>query len=87
MRRAASGSRFLIVVCNFTPVVREHYRIGVPCAGEYREVFNSDREAYGGSGRVNCVPLQAGQLWWHNQPFSLQLTLPPLAVIYLEAVH
>lgn len=86
MRRAAGGNSFLIVVCNFTPVVREHYRIGVPCAGQYREVFNSDREEYGGSGRINCAPLLAGQLWWHNQPFSLQLTLPPLAVIYLKLV-
>jgi len=86
MRRAVDGNCFLVVICNFTPVVREHYRIGVPCAGQYREVFNSDREAYGGSGRVNGNTLRAEQLWWHNQPFSLQLTLPPLAVIYLKPV-
>ncbi len=83
MRRAGDGA-FLVAVCNFTPVVREDYRIGVPFPGLYREVFNSDRLEYGGSGCVNSGPLPAGSLWWHNQPCSLQLTLPPLAVVYLK---
>lgn len=84
MRRAAGGNCFLVVVCNFTPVVRDYYRIGVPCAGQYEEVFNSDREEFGGSGRVNRGLLQAEPRWWHNQPCSLELTLPPLGAVFLR---
>ncbi|MEW5921448.1 MAG: 1,4-alpha-glucan branching protein GlgB [Bacillota bacterium] len=84
IRRAVDGDCFFVVVCNFTPVVREHYRIGVPRSGPYREVFNSDRVEYGGSGQVNDGVLEAEPLWWHNQPCSLQLKIPPLAVAFYK---
>jgi 1,4-alpha-glucan branching enzyme len=82
LRRADDGG-FTAVIANFTPVVRYGYRIGVPQAGSYREVFNSDRQEYGGSG-VENGELVAEALPWHNQPFSVMLTVPPLAAVYLK---
>ncbi|MDD3759434.1 MAG: 1,4-alpha-glucan branching protein GlgB [Acidithiobacillus sp.] len=74
---------FVVVVCNFTPVPREQYRIGVPHAGTYREIFNSDAAAYGGSNMGNA-PRDSEALSWSGLPASLSLTLPPLAVVYLR---
>ena len=82
LRKAGDGS-FVVAVCNFTPVVRHGYRIGVPQAGRYREVFNSDWPRFGGSGVANGEQTPE-KLTWHNQPYSLSLTLPPLAAIYLK---
>jgi 1,4-alpha-glucan branching enzyme len=78
-----AGPEFLVVVLNMTPVVREGYRIGVPAAGSYRELLNSDSSAYGGGnvGNLGRVPAVPGSL--HGQPFSLSLTLPPLAALIL----
>ncbi|MRD72539.1 1,4-alpha-glucan branching protein GlgB [Rhodocyclus tenuis] len=82
LRRARDG-RFVVVVCNFTPQVREHYRIGVPQPGDYAELINTDSAFYGGSnvgngGRVSAVPGD-----WMHLPASLSLTLPPLACLVL----
>ncbi|MEY3219768.1 MAG: 1,4-alpha-glucan branching enzyme [Pseudomonadota bacterium] len=76
---------FVVVVVNFTPVVREHYRIGVPKAGDYQEIFNSDSVYYGGSNVGNGGGLIAQPHAWMNQPCSLELTLPPLGAIILRA--
>ena len=76
----------LIVVCNFTPEVHLGYRIGVPELGEYQEVFNSDWEQFGGSGQQNCDQLKAENVNWQNKPYSLVLTIPPLATIYLKCI-
>jgi 1,4-alpha-glucan branching enzyme len=84
MRRGKSEADVLLVVCNFTPVVHANYRIGVPELAGYREVLNSDGKAFGGSGQENPYLLMAEGMPWHNQPFSLELTLPPLAVIMLK---
>ena len=81
-RRDKRGS-IIVVVCNFTPVVHENYRIGVPEPGKYRELFNSDGEQYGGSGQSNTALLAAEVLAWHNQACSITIKIPPLAVIYL----
>jgi 1,4-alpha-glucan branching enzyme len=75
----------VVVVCNFTPVPRHGYRVGAPRAGRWREVFNSDAGLYGGSNLGNAGLVQAGSAPSHGQPFSLELTLPPLATIYLMA--
>lgn len=83
VRQDAAGEALLVVVCNFTPVVRHDYRIGVPRPGIYREVFNSDRAVYGGSGQENG-PLAAEPVPWHGRAWSLTLKLPPLAVVYLR---
>lgn len=83
LRKGKKGS-FLIVVCNFTPVVRYGYRVGVPQLGKYREIFNSDHVDYGGSGQLNYGPLEAWEGKWHNQPYFLEMKIPPLAVSVLE---
>jgi 1,4-alpha-glucan branching enzyme len=71
-------------VLNFTPVLRNNYRIGVPQAGSYQEIFNSDAACYGGSNKGNGLGLHTENVAWmqHNQ--SLVITLPPLAGIVLQ---
>ena len=83
VRKAKNGD-FVVVVCSFTPELRHGYRIGVPLPGVYREVFNSDRAAFGGSDVKNEGPLYAEPTPWHERGQSLVLTLPPLGVIYLR---
>ena len=83
IRKAEDGDDFLIAVCNFTPEVRHGYRIGVPKKGVYYEVFNSDDEAYGGSGVKNGA-LASEDVPWHNRSQSIALTVPPLATVYLR---
>ena len=83
LRRDAEG-RPLLVVVNFTPVPREAYRIGVPLAGRWRELLNSDAEGYGGSNQGNLGGVLTEPLAHHGQPVSLALTLPPLAVLILR---
>jgi len=82
LRKSGSGEATM-VLSNFTPVVRHEYRVGVPQAGRYREVFNSDAQQYGGSGQQNGE-LVTEERRWHNQPYSLCVTVPPLATIYLK---
>jgi 1,4-alpha-glucan branching enzyme len=83
LRRARDGRSFVIAVCNFTPMVRTGYRIGVPEAGGYREILNTDAEHYGGSGVRNPEPMEAAPIEHHGRPASLALTLPPLATVML----
>ncbi len=84
LRFAADPDDFLVVVCNFTPVPRYGYRIGVPLAGRYRELLNSDARQYGGSGLASGGSLEADASVWHGQPYNLSLTLPPLAIVILK---
>jgi 1,4-alpha-glucan branching enzyme len=81
LRRGQNLEDQLLFVCNFTPVVRENYRVGVPQEGEWKEILNSDAPLYGGSGQGNFGGLQTAPLSIHGQPFSLNMTLPPLGVI------
>ncbi len=76
----------LIVVLNFTPVPRENYRIGVPAAGHYEEVMNSDSSFYQGSNMGNAGHIESQDIAWMNRPCSLTLTLPPLAALVLKKV-
>jgi 1,4-alpha-glucan branching enzyme len=76
----------LIIVANFTPVVRENYRIGVPLRGHYTELFNSDDEMFGGSNVHNQRVVRTAPIARHNQQQSLSLTLPPLAIIVLKNI-
>ncbi|MDR1232742.1 MAG: 1,4-alpha-glucan branching protein GlgB [Puniceicoccales bacterium] len=73
----------MIVVCNFTPVERTHYRIGSPEKCFWKEIFNSDCKAYGGMNRGNLGGKQADNLPFHGRPYSLELYLPPLGVLCL----
>ncbi len=84
VRKAKDPDDFLVIVCNFTPVVREKYRIGVPKAGTYREIFNSDNSEYGGSNVTNSGDLASEDVTTHGRPASLVLTLPPLGAMILK---
>ncbi len=84
IRRAKNPDDFILVVANFTPVLRTGYRVGVPAPGFYRELLNSDSAAYGGSNMGNAGGLPADDIEWQGQPQSVLLTLPPLAVVYLK---
>ncbi|ANI30506.1 glycogen branching protein [Yersinia entomophaga] len=82
LRRDAAGNE-LIAISNFTPVPRYNYRVGVPRAGRYREVLNTDSTYYCGSNLGNQGAIDTQQIGSHNQDQSLSLTLPPLATLYL----
>jgi 1,4-alpha-glucan branching enzyme len=84
VRRARDTSDFVLVVCNFTPVPRHAYRVGVPRPGYYRELINSDAAEYGGGNLGNAGGTWAERTPWQGQPHSLALTLPPLAVLVLK---
>lgn len=70
---------FVIVLLNFTPLPRHAYRVGVPVAGRYKELFNSDSMFYGGSNLGNAEGLHTQDIPWMNHPYSVEITLPPLA--------
>jgi 1,4-alpha-glucan branching enzyme len=84
LRRTRDGNAYVAAVCNFTPVVRRNYRMGVPFGGRYREVLNTDAAEYGGSGVGNAGTVEAEAVAWHGRPYSLALTLPPLAALVLQ---
>jgi len=84
-RFSADGSRSLVSAGNFSPVVRERYRIGLPSGGRWREVLNTDAAGYGGSNVLNGEVV-AEEIPWHDQPFSAEVTLPPLAVAWFRPI-
>lgn len=84
IRRAHDPANHVVCVCNFTPVPRERYRVGVPFKVWYRELLNSDSSFYGGSNMGNGGGVQAEEVPWHGQPCSMVVTLPPLSVVYFK---
>ena len=84
LRHGDEGSAPVLVVCNFTPVPRRDYRVGVPAGGFWREFLNTDAGVYGGSGMGNFGGAAASAVVSHGQEYSLVLTLPPLATIMLS---
>jgi 1,4-alpha-glucan branching enzyme len=84
IRRAADPDDFVVFVCNFTPVVRERYELGVPKPGKYSEIFNSDSSYYRGSDVGNASEAEAFVNPKHGQSCSLTLTIPPLAALILR---
>lgn len=83
--RWGNNGDFMIVILNLTPVLRTHYRVGVPASGDYAEIFNSDSEYYGGSNQGNGMDtLKADDIPWNDRPHSLLLNLPPLSGIVLR---
>ena len=80
VRRAKDPEDFLVVSCNFTPVPREHYRLGVPERCWYEEISNSDSTFYGGGNVGNGQGVAAEDISSHGRPWSIEVTLPPLAV-------
>ena len=83
LRKDAAGKQILIV-CNFNPVLREGYTLGAPVAGTYREVLNSDDEAFGGSGAVHNKAVRTHKKPLHGFEQSITITLPPMSTLYFE---
>jgi 1,4-alpha-glucan branching enzyme len=84
MRKGRAGDDVIVVGCNFTPVPRHNYLIGVPAAGIWEEILNSDAKDYGGSGQGNLGGVEAMPIPYHNRPYSLNLTIPPLGAVFFK---
>ena len=84
MRKSKKDAEILIFVCNFTPVYRENYRIGVPYQAYYREILNTDSFNYWGSNKGNLGGIQSEKDPWHGKPFSLKLNVPPMATVIFK---
>ena len=84
LRKGKSTDEVVLIVCNFTPVPRPNYRIGVPYGGFWKEVLNSDATQYGGKGWGNLGGIEAVPIPLHGRTHSITLTLPPLAALYLK---
>jgi 1,4-alpha-glucan branching enzyme len=82
-RRSADGSDVVVCVCNLSPVPREGYRLGMPRAGRWVEALNTDSTYYGGSDVGNLGGVLAEEHGWHDQPYSAEVTLPPLGAVWL----
>ena len=87
IRRGENPDDCVVIVANFTPVIRHNYRVGVPKHCHWEESFNSDALEFGGSGVGNCGGFWSDQIGWDNQPYSLNLTLPPLAVVMFKPIY
>lgn len=84
LRYADNRDDFLVVVCNFTPVARDHYRVGVPLLGFYKELINSDSEFYGGGNVGNNGGVWAQRHEAQGRPHSIQITIPPLGIVVFK---
>jgi 1,4-alpha-glucan branching enzyme len=84
LRKGRDGTAPILVVCNFTPTPRHHYRLGLPACGRWREILNTDAETYGGSGMGNLGMIQTEEVASHGRPFSARITLPPLATVWFR---
>jgi 1,4-alpha-glucan branching enzyme len=83
-RIARDGQR-IVVALNFTPVPRSNYRIGVPSAGRWRELFNSDAREYGGSGHGNLGGVESTPVPWDGRRHSIVVSLPPLGAVFFTS--
>ena len=83
LRKDAAGKQIL-VVCNFTPILREGYTMGAPVSGSYKEILNSDDAAFGGSGKYHNKNIRSKKVPKHGFDQSITLTLPPLSALYFE---
>ena len=91
IRRGSTAKDQLLFVCNFTPVDRDGFIVGVPCSGNYTEILNSDAVEFGGQGRLNAEPIKASDEPWNGKKHSIAMHLPPLSVTvfkydYKEAI-
>jgi 1,4-alpha-glucan branching enzyme len=84
LRKRRESKEYILAIMNFTPVCRLRYRIGVPKADSYLEVFNSDDLRYGGSGIVNKDAVLVEKLPCHNFEQSIELSIPPLSTVYYK---
>ncbi|MFP4473163.1 MAG: 1,4-alpha-glucan branching protein GlgB [Candidatus Omnitrophota bacterium] len=84
VRKSGQAAEDIVIACNFTPVPRHHYRIGLPGNGTWREIFNSDAPQYGGSGVANPERLPAEAVSYHYRPQSMEITIPPLGAVMFQ---
>ncbi len=84
LRQSIAGAPPALVICNFTPIPRHDYRVGVPQGGVWRERLNTDASVYGGSNLGNAGAVEAEAVGSNGLPASLSITLPPLATIVLQ---
>ena len=84
LRKSSGDDPPVVIVCNFTPVPRHDYRVGVPEGGDWAELINTDATDYGGSGTGNLGTITADDTGWHGRPYSLELSLPPLGTLILQ---
>lgn len=82
--RKAADAEPVVVACNFTPLPRANYLVGVPLSGRWREILNSDSKDYAGSGQGNFGGVDANPVAVHGRPYSVTLVLPPLGVVFLK---
>jgi 1,4-alpha-glucan branching enzyme len=80
-RKGRDPGALILFICNFTPIPRSNYRVGVPRGGFWEEILNSDATLYGGSGQGNIGGVRSAPVYWHGHSQSVNLTLPPLATI------
>ncbi|MBN1962935.1 MAG: 1,4-alpha-glucan branching protein GlgB [Deltaproteobacteria bacterium] len=83
MRYGNNNTPPVLIACNFTPAMRENYRVGVPVGGVWKELLNSDAKEFSGSGVGNLGQVTADKIPWHGRPHSVRLTLPPLGILFL----
>lgn len=84
LRKGLSTEDTIVIACNFTPVPHHNYRVGVPEGGLWREILNSDAQEYDGSGQGNFGAVGAETTSFHGRPYSVNITLPPLAIVYFK---
>jgi 1,4-alpha-glucan branching enzyme len=84
MRISKDGTRCVVCLVNLAPVPREDYRVGLPAAGEWVELLNTDSTHYGGTGVGNLGVVRAEERAWHDLPYSAEVTLPPLGAVWLR---
>jgi 1,4-alpha-glucan branching enzyme len=84
LRKGRSTEDMIVIACNFTPVPHHNYRVGVPEGGLWSEILNSDAQEYDGSGQGNFGAVGAETTSFHGRPYSVNITLPPLAIVYFK---
>ena len=84
LRKGTLADDKILVVCNFAPVPRYKYQLGVPCGGFWKEVLNSDAKEYGGSGHGNLGGVEAISVPDSDKNFSLTITIPPLGILFFK---
>ncbi|MBI4682603.1 MAG: 1,4-alpha-glucan branching protein GlgB [Nitrospirae bacterium] len=85
IRKNRKTNEIILIVCNFTPIVRENYRVGAPRGGFWREMLNSDAEIYGGSGKGNAGGVEADPVPVQGRDHSISITLPPLGILFFKS--
>jgi 1,4-alpha-glucan branching enzyme len=84
IRHGNEGDEPVVVVCNFTPIERSGFKLGVPSVGHWEEILNTDAAIYGGENRGNLGGVNADGSGWHGQSASFEITLPPLSVLMFQ---